>query len=481
MLQPDQMLGDRYQLCRRLGSGEPALRGRQTWQALDLQGDPAESVVIKLLAFSPDLDWDQIKLFEREVELLRSLGHPALPTYRDSFSLPGQPLWMGLVQSYIPGESLAEQLRAAVSCGRSPWDEASLRQLAAQLLSILDQLHRLHPPLLHRDIKPSNIIVDPDQRVHLIDWGAAQSRSPQRMPGGSFTVVGTYGYAPLEQFGGRAVAASDLHALGATLIHLLTGICPADLPQENLHLQFEAPAERPVSSGFRRWLQTLTEPDYQRRYPTAAAALAALQALPQPAALATTPSTHRHLSIPLHSAAPPPGSGLRLTRSPDLLLVETPGAEAGSPLAVLGVLTCLAGLLSSSWLLAPGIPLTAVGLWLASPQVLRFERRGQQVYACLGKRLGGYIVQSDRAQVRPLSSEAVRQVCHSVSPPAPVPQSQGFSRSWGGRLLRRLPRLRHQHYRTLTIQTVQGETPIPTTLSWQEGDWLVSQIHQWLG
>lgn len=74
---------------------------------------------------------------------------------------------------------------------------------------------------MHRDIKPSNLIWGEDQHVYLVDFGAVQAQAA--VTGVTFTVVGTSGYAPLEQFWGRAVAASDLYALGATLIHLLTG------------------------------------------------------------------------------------------------------------------------------------------------------------------------------------------------------------------------------------------------------------------
>lgn len=95
--------------------------------------------------------------------------------------------------------------------------------------------------------------------------------------GATFTVVGTSGYAPPEQLWGRAVAASDLYALGATLIHLLTGTAPADLPQDNLRIQFADRIE--LSSGFVDWLEQLTEPAPERRYSTARQALENLNAI----------------------------------------------------------------------------------------------------------------------------------------------------------------------------------------------------------
>ncbi|MGL4497786.1 MAG: serine/threonine protein kinase, partial [Planktothrix sp.] len=91
-----------------------------------------------------------------------------------------------------------------------------------------------------------------------------------------FTVVGTSGYAPLEQFWGRAVAASDLYALGATLIHLLTNTSPADLPQKNARIQF---AERvSLNRNFVLWIEKMTEISLENRLPTAREALDLLEA-----------------------------------------------------------------------------------------------------------------------------------------------------------------------------------------------------------
>jgi serine/threonine protein kinase len=93
--------------------------------------------------------------------------------------------------------------------------------------------------------------------------------------GKTFTVVGTYGYAPIEQFGGRAVPASDLYALGATLIHLLTGISPAELPQDDMRIEF-----RDRTSCDRKllhWIESLTEPSLKKRPETARQAIEALK------------------------------------------------------------------------------------------------------------------------------------------------------------------------------------------------------------
>jgi len=73
----------RYQLQQQLGNNA----GRQTWLAADIGTSPAELVIVKLLAFNPQMQWDEFKLFEREAQVLKQLNHPRIPQYRDYFSI----------------------------------------------------------------------------------------------------------------------------------------------------------------------------------------------------------------------------------------------------------------------------------------------------------------------------------------------------------------------------------------------------------
>jgi serine/threonine protein kinase len=215
MLTPQNIIQNRYQLKQQLGNKV----SRQTWLAQDLETN--KSVVVKLLPLSPQMEWDELKLFQREASVLQHLNHPQIPKYLDDFSLDAEVgeglLWFVLVQEYIPGVSLQDQLNQG-----KKFTEKRTKEIAKQLLNILMYLHQLSPPVLHRDIKPSNIIEGQDGRIYLVDFGAVQERA--KSEGVTFTVVGTEGYTPPEQFWGRAVPASDLYALGATLIHLVTGI-----------------------------------------------------------------------------------------------------------------------------------------------------------------------------------------------------------------------------------------------------------------
>jgi hypothetical protein len=299
----------RYQLERQLSQRS----GRHTYLAQDLL--TSERVVIKLLLFGPDFDWADLKLFEREAQILQTLSHPAIPQYRDHFeiSLKGG-RGLALVQTYIEAPSLQEWIEQ----GRR-FAEPEVRGLAKALLGILTYLHQLHPPVIHRDLKPSNILLGSDQQVYLVDFGSVQAAAPREQ--GSYTVVGSYGYMPLEQFGGRTVPASDLYSLGATLIHLLTGQHPADLPQEGSRVLFEQAVQ--LSPPFRDWLRWMTEPLVADRPASAQQALDALEHLDRrpalvPMEVATVPTRQ------------PAGSTLQLSKSEQTFQVVIPAKQLGA-------------------------------------------------------------------------------------------------------------------------------------------------------
>lgn len=271
----DQVLHQRYQICSKL-SHKP---GSKTFLATDLT--TRERVVVKLLLFDADFTWENLKLFEREAAALKELRHAAIPTYLDFADVEiGDRKGFLLVQTYIDAPSLQDW----VDRGRT-FSEAELHHIAKDILDILAYLHNRQPSMIHRDIKPSNLLLSersgnhPGQ-IYLVDFGAIQG--PQH--GGTMTIVGTYGYMPLEQFGGRAVPASDLYSLGATLVYLSTGQHPADLPQRDLRLQFSDQAQ--LSTPFCHWLQWLLEPDLSQRPKSAERALALFESPPGQLALA---------------------------------------------------------------------------------------------------------------------------------------------------------------------------------------------------
>ena len=307
----------RYQLKQKLGQDA----SRQTWLAIDLAAHPQELVIVKLLALNPQMHLHECKLFSLEAEVLQYLDHPQIPKYRNYFvldNLPGSRFsWFGLMHSYIPGESLQQMLDQG-----KHFSEAEVEKIAVDLLNILVYLHKQNPPVIHRDIKPSNLIWGEDGRVYLVDFGAVQDQAV--LEGATFTVVGTYGYVPMEQFGGRAVPASDLYALGATLIHLLTGVAPADLPQHDARIQFADQVSLDV--GFVNWIGKLTEPSLAERISTARQALEELK--------------NKHTLEPPITSHKPIGSKIQLKKSASQLEIIIPkrGKKAFRAFYLLGLI-----------------------------------------------------------------------------------------------------------------------------------------------
>jgi serine/threonine protein kinase len=298
-----EVLGDRYQIQQQIGKRA----GRRTFLARD--EETQQLAIIKLLTFGSDFEWEHLKLFEREAETLKSLTHPAIPRYLDFFEV-NSPNSKGfaLVQTYIEAKSLEEHLKR----GRT-FSEVDIKQIATAILEILIYLHGRQPPVIHRDIKPSNILLTNRSgnnvgEVYLVDFGAVQTLAAKE--GGTITVVGTYGYMPPEQFGGRAVPASDLYSLGATLIYLATGQHPADLPQtDNLQIEFEKTAN--LSPTLINWLKRMTHPSLNRRLNSAQSALQALK--------------QKQLTTDSHPLAvkKPTGSKVSLTKNADTLEIIT--------------------------------------------------------------------------------------------------------------------------------------------------------------
>jgi serine/threonine protein kinase len=258
------LLGDRYRIERELGRGGAGV----TFLVRDTRnGEPA---VAKLLHFDLLQDWKAVELFEREAAILKALHHERIPAYIDSFrtDVEGKARFV-LVRQFVEGSSLQEKVE-------SGWRATELQicGIGARLLAVVDYIHSVRPPVIHRDINPRNVIQREDGEVFLLDFGGVQDAIRLSGSAGS-TIIGTPGFTPLEQFVGRASTRSDLYAVAATLLFLLTHRNPTDLPTRNMKIDFRAVVE--VSSpGLASVLSSWLEPDEARRtlpVPDAAALL----------------------------------------------------------------------------------------------------------------------------------------------------------------------------------------------------------------
>ena len=217
------VLQKRYRVDRVLGAGGFGA-AYLAWDTRLKRACVVKHMLIPAGASPTDIA-DLRRTFEREADSLVSLnqpGHPNIPEIYDFFSDPSGNY---LVMKYIEGENLKDRL--ARLGGRLPWREAV--EFAIQVCDALVYMHSRQPdPVLHRDIKPANILVDTEGRVWLVDFGLSKAQPVTGGAAGKTTGAGTAGYTPLEQWLRRAVPASDVYALGATLHHLVTGTDPRD-------------------------------------------------------------------------------------------------------------------------------------------------------------------------------------------------------------------------------------------------------------
>lgn len=314
--------------------------GRRTLRALNASD---QKVILKELAVHDLANWKGLELFERELKTLLRLQHPRLPRLLDHFqhSTEGQTT-LYLVLEQMPGQNLAHKLAA----GWRP-DEAEVKNIAHQLLSILRDLHGLKPPVLHRDIQPAHILLDDSGQISLVDLGAMQEGLRSK-PGS--TLVGRFGYMAPEQGLGQAFAANDLYGVGSTLLHLLTGVSPAEIPTKDLKLMYEAHLH--CSLPLRHWLSRLLAPWPDQRYISAAAALEALEQLER---------------FPPWPELPPPlhGSRLLLQQQAHQLDVKmAAGRWSASAWICLGIGLMMSWVTSFMGLVAYVAPATPDSAWL---------------------------------------------------------------------------------------------------------------------
>jgi eukaryotic-like serine/threonine-protein kinase len=258
------LVNNRYRIVKVLGQGGVGI----TYQAVDIE--TTQQVALKVLSFQRMGDWKTLELFEREAKVLSHLNHPAIPRYLDYFQVDTEgDRRFYIAQQLVDGVSLADLID-------SGWrgTEADIKEIASQILQILIYLHELQPPVIHRDIKPQNLIRRSDRTITLVDFGAVQDTYRHTQVGRS-TIVGTYGYMPPEQFRGKALPASDLFGLGATILFMLTGRSPADLPEIRMKIDFRGVVY--ISKGFADWLEKMLEPAAIDRFTSAHQALEALQ------------------------------------------------------------------------------------------------------------------------------------------------------------------------------------------------------------
>lgn len=185
-----------------------------------------------------------IKRFMEEAKLLAGLNHPSIPRVIDYFNTGEDKYY--LVMDYIKGRDLYSYI---FESGEKGLSEELVLDWALQVCDVLDYLHTQPRPILHRDLKPSNLILrDSDSRIMLIDFGLARNVNLQSHT--QKTVVGTMGYAPMEQYQGHPEPRSDIYSLGATMHFLLVA-------EESMPFKF--PPVRELRPNISPWMERVIQ------------------------------------------------------------------------------------------------------------------------------------------------------------------------------------------------------------------------------
>ncbi len=203
-----------------------------------------------------------------EVQLLRRLYHPALPHILEVTATKDT---LFIVMDYVEGKTLEQVLRERTRC-----TEKEVVSWGIQLCRLLIYLHGQNPPVIYRDLKPANIMLQPDGRLKLIDFGTARV---YKVNAKQDTVrLGTRGYCAPEQLSpkGQSDARTDIYSLGVTMYVLLTGHYPIDPPYEICPIREWNPN---YSKQLEKIIRKCTRQNPKKRYQTSSSLLADFERL----------------------------------------------------------------------------------------------------------------------------------------------------------------------------------------------------------
>ena len=237
------LIGGRYRLMREIGRGGMGA----VWLAVDeVLG---RDVAVKRIGVFPGDSSADLARAQREARLAAQLNHPHVVAVYD-FVSEGDEQW--LVMEHVAGSDLAALTRQ--HGGLSGADAA---KVLAQVAEALATAHEAG--IVHRDVKPSNILVTPDGRAKLADFGVARAHADSTLTRGGL-VTGSPAYlAPEVAAGGRATEASDVWSLGATLFHTLAGHAPYGSGENALSTMYQVVHEEPPRLPEAGWPGELLE------------------------------------------------------------------------------------------------------------------------------------------------------------------------------------------------------------------------------
>ncbi|MDQ6595097.1 protein kinase domain-containing protein [Bacillus salipaludis] len=250
MIQIGTVIDGRYEILKEIGRGGMSI----VYLAMDNRLN--KSLVVKdIRKREPSNNELLINSLIIEANMLKKLDHGALPKIYDIIDAKGD---IYVVMDYIEGESLKEKLKREKTI---PADKVI--EWAKQLGEVLEYLHTRKPhPIIYRDMKPDNIMLTPEGKIKLVDFGIAREFKAESTT--DTTNLGTKSYAAPEQLSGKQTdARTDLYSLGVTLYHLVTGKSINEPPFELKPIRHWDPA---LPEGLEHIIHKCTQSEPNNRY-----------------------------------------------------------------------------------------------------------------------------------------------------------------------------------------------------------------------
>lgn len=252
MLEIGSLLDGKYKILNKIGQGGMSV----VYLAMNEKAN--KQWAIKEMRKEKNKNYEIMKQsLITETNLLKELKHPYLPSIADIIENDDTII---IVMDYVEGRPLSDILSE-----EGVIEEDKVVDYAIQLCDVLDYLHSQNPPIIYRDLKPANIMLRPDGKITLIDFGTARKYNYDSVS--DTTCLGTIGYAAPEQFAGETLrqtdARTDIYNLGATMYHLLTGVNPSEPPYELYPIRRW---DESLSNGLEKIILRATRKDPDKRF-----------------------------------------------------------------------------------------------------------------------------------------------------------------------------------------------------------------------
>lgn len=211
MIVPGTIIGHRYRIIETIGAGGMA----NVYLAVNLTS--RKQVAIKMLKEEYRNDAEFLRRFEREAKAVLHLSHDNIVRAYGVGEADGLPY---IVLEYIEGQTLKQ-----IVSENGPMPPRLAVSMGLQVLDALDAAHSAG--IIHRDVKPQNVIVTPEGKCMLTDFGIARDADASTITFAGSTILGSVHYLSPEQAQGKPVTqASDLYSVGVLLYELITGQVP---------------------------------------------------------------------------------------------------------------------------------------------------------------------------------------------------------------------------------------------------------------